>query len=111
MSIEPSAERSGWPPRCLIHPLRSKIGLGGVRVRSLHQIAILFLTIAVIAVAAGTARAQTADLSGLWTGTTRVVPPCSFSSGRCNAVNKITFSLRLKGDRIKGKFTCAYGTL
>jgi len=80
-------------------------------VRGFCQIAILFLTIALIAICARVAHAQTADISGLWTGTTRVMPPCSFSSGRCNAINNITFSFRQKGDRIKGKFTCAYGNL
>ncbi|HEY2104564.1 MAG TPA: hypothetical protein VGH29_02185 [Candidatus Binataceae bacterium] len=74
-------------------------------------LAAFFLTLAAIFSAAGAARAQTPDVAGLWSGTTRVTPPCSFSSGRCNAVNNVTFTLRLKGDRIKGKFTCAYGNL
>ena len=72
-------------------------------------LAAFFLTLAAIFSATGLASAQTPDVSGLWSGTTRVTPPCSFSSGRCNAVNNVTFTLRLKGDRIKGKFTCAYG--
>jgi hypothetical protein len=69
------------------------------------------LTLAVALSAAGPLHAQTTDVSGLWSGTTRVTPPCSFSSGRCNAVNKVTFTFKQKGDRIKGKFTCAYGNL
>ena len=73
-------------------------------------LATFFLILATIC-SAGMAGAQTPDISGLWSGTTRVMPPCSFSSGRCNAVNNVTFTLRLKGDRIKGKFTCAYGNL
>jgi hypothetical protein len=55
--------------------------------------------------------AQPADVSGLWSGTTRVTPPCSFNSGRCNAVNNITFTFRQSGGRLKGKFTCAYGNM
>ncbi len=74
-------------------------------------LAAFFVTLAVIFSAAGLACAQTPDVTGLWSGTTRVTPPCSFSSGRCNAVNNVTFTLRLKGDRVKGKFTCAYGNL
>ena len=73
-------------------------------------LAIFFLILAAI-FSAGLACAQTPDVTGLWSGTTRVVPPCSFSSGRCNAVNNVTFTMRLKGNRIKGKFTCAYGNL
>jgi hypothetical protein len=72
--------------------------------------AILLLLTAALA-ASGPAYAQNNDVSGLWSGTTRVTPPCAFSSGRCNAVNNITFNFRQKGDRIKGKFTCAYGNL
>jgi hypothetical protein len=71
----------------------------------------LFAALVVLLSAPGPARAQTPGASGLWSGTTRVTPPCAFSSGRCNAVNNITFTLRQKGDRIKGKFTCAYGNL
>jgi hypothetical protein len=69
-----------------------------------------FAILVAVVSAAGTARAQN-DISGLWTGTTRVTPPCSFSSGRCNAVNNITFSIQQNGNRFKGKFTCAYGNL
>jgi hypothetical protein len=51
------------------------------------------------------------NVAGLWSGTTRVQPPCLFSSGRCNAVNNITFLFRQNGKRLKGKFTCAYGNM
>jgi hypothetical protein len=61
--------------------------------------------------AAGSCYAQTANVAGYWSGTTRVMPPCGFSSGRCNAVNNITFSLTQKGKRLRGKYTCAYGNL
>jgi hypothetical protein len=57
--------------------------------------------------AEGNSVAGSADL---WAGTTRVTP-CTFSTGRCNAVNNITFSFAPKGSQIKGKFTCAYGNL
>jgi hypothetical protein len=57
--------------------------------------------------AKGTSVAGGADI---WTGTTRVTP-CFFSTARCNAVNNVTFSFAPKGDEIKGRFTCAYGTL
>lgn len=73
--------------------------------------AALFLILAAIFSAAGPACAQTPSVAGMWSGTTRVTPPCSFSSGRCNAVNNVTFAMRLSGNRIKGKFTCAYGNL
>lgn len=71
------------------------------------------LVVALIAIhaTAGSLYAQAADVSGYWSGTTRVTPPCSFSTGRCNAINNITFRLKLSGNRIKGKYTCAYGTL
>lgn len=80
--------------------------------RSLSLVVLLLLI--AIGGSAGVSYAQgasTTDVSGLWSGTTRVMPPCSFSSGRCNAVNKITFTLVQHGDRIKGKYTCAYGNM
>jgi len=76
-----------------------------------YRFAVLVLLIAAIVGPAVPSGAQTPNVNGLWTGTTRVTPPCAFSSGRCNAVNNITFSFRQKGDRLKGKFTCAYGNL
>jgi hypothetical protein len=51
------------------------------------------------------------NVAEYWFGTTRVIP-CVFSpSDRCNAVNNITLTLTHQGDRIKGKYTCAYGNL
>jgi hypothetical protein len=81
--------------------------------RSLSLV-ILFLMLIAIGGSAGVSYAQAAfatDVSGNWSGTTRVTPPCDFSSGRCNAVNKITFKFVQHGDRIKGKYTCAYGNM
>ena len=72
---------------------------------------VLAIALAANLKAPGSCFAQATNLGGYWSGTTRVTPPCRFSSGRCNAVNKITFSLRQKGNRLKGKYTCAYGTL
>ena len=71
---------------------------------------VLFLALGAIPSAVGPARAQGASINGLWSGTTIVTPPCTFSNGRCNAVNKITFTFQQQGDRIKGKYTCAFGT-
>jgi hypothetical protein len=62
----------------------------------------------------GVSRAQGAsqtDVSGLWSGTLRVTPPCGFSTGRCEAINKITFTFVQHGDHLKGKYTCATGTM
>jgi hypothetical protein len=73
----------------------------------------VFILVAIHA-SAGPSYAQgtsATDVSGNWSGTTRVTPPCGFSSGRCNAVNNITFAFKFKGDRLKGKYTCAYGNL
>ena len=71
----------------------------------------LFLSYSSIPVTVGVANAQTPSVNGLWSGTTRVTPPCAFSSGRCDAVNNITFALGRNGDRIRGKYTCAYGNM
>ena len=78
--------------------------------RFLPLIAVVFTLLAIHA-SAGPSYAQGADVSGNWSGTTRVTPPCAWSSGRCNAVNNITFAFKLKGDYIKGKYTCAYGNM
>ncbi len=78
--------------------------------RLLPLIAIVFTLVAIHA-SVGPSYAQGTDVSGNWSGTTRVTPPCAWSSGRCNAVNNITFAFKQKGDHIKGKFTCAYGNL
>jgi hypothetical protein len=76
--------------------------------RTLCPIALVFALAAIFSTA-GIARAQAPNVTGLWVGTSRVLPPCFFSSGRCNAVNKITFNLTQNGDHLKGKYTCAYG--
>ncbi len=82
--------------------------------RTLQLIAFVFILVAIYA-SAGPSYAQgtsATDVSGNWSGTTRVTPPCGFSSGRCNAVNNITFAFKFKGrSRLKGKYTCAYGNL
>jgi hypothetical protein len=72
---------------------------------------VLFFTLVAIHVGAAPACAQETYVTGLWSGATRVTPPCAFSSGRCNALNEITFTFKQQGDRIKGKYTCAYGNL
>jgi hypothetical protein len=45
------------------------------------------------------ASAQVTNVSGLWSGTT-LVTPCEFSSGRCDARNKITLKLTQQNNRI-----------
>jgi hypothetical protein len=65
----------------------------------------------VMLAAADTCYAQATNVAGLWSGTTRAMPPCDFSAGRCNAVNKITFNLMQTGKHLKGKYTCAYGNM
>jgi hypothetical protein len=50
--------------------------------------------------------AQATNVTGNWSGTTRVTPPCS---QRCDALNNITFRFDQQGNKIKGKYTCAYG--
>jgi hypothetical protein len=77
-------------------------------IKSLYPMA-LVLALAAIFGTAGVAGAQAANVAGLWSGTSRVMPPCFFSAGRCNAVNKITFNLTQNGEHIRGKYTCAYG--
>ena len=67
---------------------------------------ILVLTLVAIHSAARPSYAQATDVTGNWSGTTRVTPPCS---QRCDAVNNITFGFDQQGDTIKGKYTCAYG--
>ena len=72
---------------------------------------VLPCALATIFSAAGACHAQATKVAGFWSGTTRVTP-CVFSpSDRCNAVNNITLTLTQRGDRIKGKYTCAYGNL
>ena len=71
---------------------------------------LLALTCMAIQVSAERSYANGNAGADVWTGTTRVTP-CFFPTGRCNAVNNVTFSFAPKGDEIKGSFTCAYGTL
>jgi hypothetical protein len=57
------------------------------------------------------ANAQATNVSGLWSGTT-LVTPCAFAlGGRCNAQNKIALNLTQQSNRIRGSYTCAYGTM
>jgi len=55
------------------------------------------------------------DISGVWRGEIRVIPcPVGITSsetGRCNAVNRITFSLRQSDSSLSGEYHCAIGTL
>jgi hypothetical protein len=54
------------------------------------------------------------DLSGVWRGEIRVIPcPVGITSstdGRCNAVNRITFSLRQTDSSLSGEYRCTIGT-
>jgi len=82
-------------------------------VKSCLPLIVLVFTCLAIQVSAERSYAKgtsVADGADIWTGTTRVTP-CSFSAGRCNAVNNITFRFASKENEIKGKFTCAYGNL
>lgn len=57
------------------------------------------------------APAQPAGFSGLWTGTLRVIPCTALRDrNRCNAVNKITFSILQDDSKVSGAYTCAIGT-
>ena len=67
---------------------------------------VLLPTLVAIHCAAGPSYAQATNVTGNWSGTTRVTPPCS---QRCDAVNNITFRFDQQGNTIKGKYTCAYG--
>ena len=79
--------------------------------RSLPLVVVLPCALATIFSAAGACYGQATKVAGVWSGNMRVTP-CSFSpSDRCNAVNNITLTLTQQGDRIKGKYTCAYGNL
>jgi hypothetical protein len=50
----------------------------------------------------------TAELGGMWTGTTRVTP-CQISGERCDAVNNVTFNLSQYGSQITGNYACEAG--
>jgi len=54
------------------------------------------------------------DISGVWQGEIRVIPcfpgvPAEI--GRCEAVNRITFSLHQSDSAVTGDYRCAIGTL
>src|SRR6516225_11279627 len=74
-------------------------------------IIVFLLTLATMLTAWMKADAQTASVTGLWSGTT-LVTPCDFAmSGRCNAQNNITLKLAQQNNKITGKYTCATGTM
>jgi hypothetical protein len=55
--------------------------------------------------------AQDNTFTGLWTGTLRVFPCNALRDfNRCQAVNKITFTIIQDGSKIRGHYTCAIGT-
>jgi hypothetical protein len=49
------------------------------------------------------------NVTGIWDGTTQVLACDSAGSGRCNAVNKVVFSLQQRASRIAGGYHCSYG--
>jgi hypothetical protein len=51
----------------------------------------------------------TSDISGDWQGITRVLACQTQGSGRCEAVNRVRFSLIQSGAHIRGEYRCAYG--
>lgn len=54
------------------------------------------------------------NLSGIWQGEIRVIPcfpGVPSEVGRCNAVNRITLSLRQSGSTVTGDYRCAIGTM
>jgi hypothetical protein len=84
-----------------------------VRFSRVMQIAILLAVTAGSAVAAPTDK-PAIDLSGVWQGEIRVLP-CApgmpAESGRCDAVNRITFDLHQSGSSlVTGDYRCAIGT-
>ncbi len=56
-----------------------------------------------------------ANLTGVWRGETRVIPcPANMlatETGRCNAINRITFNLRQTDSALEGTYGCGIGTL
>ncbi|HLH75805.1 MAG TPA: hypothetical protein VKV28_03260 [Candidatus Binataceae bacterium] len=53
------------------------------------------------------------DLTGTWTGTIRVIPcntAYTANGGRCNAVNRIVFTLVQNDENLSGEYRCAVGT-
>ena len=73
-------------------------------------IIVLLLTVATVHGTQPFAGAQATSVGGLWSGTT-LVTECDFSTGRCNAQNKITLNLTQQNNRVTGNYTCAYGTM
>ena len=49
------------------------------------------------------------DVTGNWHGITQVLACDTEGSGRCNAVNRVKFSLVQRDSRISGKYSCSYG--
>ena len=72
--------------------------------RSIRRIALLAMV--AIHTAIGVSYAQTAAMTGTWSGTTRVTPPCV---RRCDAINNVTFAFDQQAPTIKGRYTCATG--
>jgi hypothetical protein len=69
----------------------------GLFVKRSVLLIVLFLTLVAIHSGAAPSYAQAADVTGNWSGTTRVTPPCG---QRCDAVNNITFRFNQQGDTI-----------
>jgi hypothetical protein len=91
-------------------PSMATTGIGGLFMKRSLPLVVLPFALAILGTA-GSCYAQATNVAGYWSGTTRAMPPCDFSAGRCNAVNKVTFSLRQNGKHLKGKYTCAYGNM
>ncbi len=82
---------------------------------------VIFLTIAIALLFAACAGVNqvvekpAVNLTGIWRGEIRVIPCLTGMSarepGRCNAVNRITFSLRQTDASLKGTYRCAIGTM
>jgi hypothetical protein len=74
----------------------------------------MFLSFAACATAKPTTGQRPVDLGGTWQGELRVIP-CptgilSNDSGRCDAVNQITFNLLQTDSSLLGTYHCAIGT-
>jgi hypothetical protein len=48
-------------------------------------------------------------VTGDWHGITQVLACDTEGSGRCNAINKVKFSLAQRDSRISGRYSCSYG--
>jgi hypothetical protein len=78
------------------------------------SVIVLAITCMAVVGAAGRSNAKETSVPSIahsWTGTTQVTTCGAVSSTRCNAVNNITFDFVPTGKHIKGKFTCAHGTM